>query len=278
MSLCIIYHSLLKNPLALVGLMLFIALLGMALAAPLLTPHALDQSFRPMLAPSHEHPLGTNDMGYDLWTELLFGARKSLALGLTASLLTCALGLVAGGLAGFSRATGILIMRLIDILLAVPRFPLIILLSAFIRPGLSTLALFFVVFGWPSVARIVAAVIRRESQAEYVEAARALGAREGRILFRHLLPAAASVTLTRWVAEVQHIIIAEAGLSFLGLGDPTARTWGMTLSHARRYAALWITDVWQWWVLPPGAAIAAVCLAMILIGLALDQITNPQTA
>jgi len=278
MSLRIIRHSLLTNPLALIGLILFASLIAMANAAPLLTPYDLEESFRPMLKPSSEHLLGTNDLGYDLWTELLYGARTSLTLGLSAATLSCVLGLLAGGLAGFSRTAGAVLMRLIDIMLAIPRFPLVILMAAFIRPNLSSLALFFVIFGWPSVARIVSATIRAESQAEHVLAARALGASRGRILIRHLLPSAIPVTLTRWVAEVQHIIMAEAGLSFLGLGDPTLRTWGMTLSHARRYAALWISDVWTWWVLPPGIAIAAVCLSLVMIGLGLDQIANPEMA
>lgn len=278
MSLFAIRRSLLAHPLALVGLILLTTLVAMAAAAPLLTPYALEDSFAPMLTPSSEHILGTNDLGYDLWTELLHGARTSLTLSLSAATLACGLGLLVGGLTNASPAAGTVIMRLIDIMLAVPRFPLIILMAAFIRPDSRSLALFFVLFGWPSVARIVSATLRTESQADHVLAARALGASRGRILIRHLLPSAIPVTMTRWVAEVQHIIMAEAGLSFLGLGDPTLRTWGMTLSHARRYAALWISDVWQWWVLPPGIAIAAVCLSLVMIGLGLDQITSPEMA
>jgi len=271
-------HSLFANPLSIVGLGLLASMIAMAIAAPLLTPYALEESFGPMLRPSSEHILGTNDLGYDLWTELLHGARTSLTLSLSAATLACGLGLLVGGLANASPAAGTVLMRLVDVMLAVPRFPLIILMAAFIRPDPSSLALFFVIFGWPTVARIIAATIRTESQADHVLAARALGASRGRILIRHLLPSAIPVTLTRWVAEVQHIIMAEAGLSFLGLGDPTLRTWGMTLSHARGYAALWISDVWTWWVLPPGIAIAAVCLSLVMIGLGLDQIANPEMA
>ena len=97
-----------------------------------------------------------------------------------------------------------------------------------------------------------------------------------RIFARHLLPAALPVAFVRLVAEMQHAIVAEAGLSFLGLGDPTARSWGMTLSHARRYPALFVSDVWTWWVLPSGLAITLTCLALALIGIGLETLSNPR--
>lgn len=274
-------HSLLtrafaKTPLALAGLAILGVLIAAALLAPWLSPYEARESFAPMLPPSRAHLLGTNDMGYDLWTELLQGARFSLSLGACAALASSALGLIVGVVAGYRERIGFALMRVVDVFLAVPRFPLIIFMAAFTQPGFATLFLFFTLFGWPPVARIIYARIRSERTREYITAAVAAGVGERRIVLRHLLPSALPLALTRLVAEMQHVIMAESGLSFLGLGDPTMRSWGMTLSHAFRYPALLLTDIWLWWVMPPGLAITTVCLALVLVGLALDPLANPR--
>ncbi len=229
-----------------------------------------------MQPPSPGHILGTNDMGYDLWAEWLQSARFSLALGACAALISSAVGLLVGAIAGYKEQVGFVLMRLVDVFLAVPRFPLIVLMAAFAKPGFWTLLVFFCLFGWPPVARIIYARIRSEKTREYIVAAIAVGVNEPRILLRHLLPSTLPLALVRLVAEMQHVIMAESGLSFLGLGDPTMRSWGMTLSHAFRYPALLLTDIWQWWVLPPGLAITLVCLALVFLGLALDPLANPR--
>jgi peptide/nickel transport system permease protein len=269
-------HALASNRLSLVGLILLGTLALVALLAPWLAPADTGATFAPLLAPAAGHPLGTNDLGYDLWGEFLHGARFSLFLGATAALASAAIGLLLGVVAGYFQRVGFWLMRLVDVLLCVPRFPLIVLMAAFARPGLTTLLIFFILFGWPSVARIIYARTRAEKQSEYIAAVLAIGARDSRVLFRHLLPATLPVAFVRLVAEMQHVIMAEAGLSFLGLGDPTMRSWGMTLSHASRYPALLLTDAWQWWVLPPGLAITAVCVSLTFIGLALDPLANPR--
>ena len=265
-----------RQPGALVGLGILGMLVGLAVLAPWLSPHEAGAMFAPLQPPSRQHPLGTNDMGYDLWREWLQGARFSLALGALAALAATALGTVLGALAGYCRRAGPPIMRLVDVFLAVPRFPLIVLMAAFVRPGFGSLLLFFALFGWPPVARIVCARMLTEKGQEYAIAAEAAGASSTRVFLRHLLPSAAPIAFVRLVAETQHVIVAEAGLSFLGLGDPTTRTWGMTLSHATRYPALFITDVWTWWALPPGLAITLACLALALVGIGLESLSNPR--
>jgi peptide/nickel transport system permease protein len=266
----------LQDRLACVGLLILELFVGAGLLAPWLSPHDPRQMFDPMLPPSAGHLLGTNDLGYDLLAELLQGARYSLALATSAALASTLIGASLGVVAGYYRRAGFLLMRLVDVFLSVPRFPLIVLMAAFARPGFLTLLLFFVLFGWPSVARIVRARSLTESQQEYVLAARAIGAPGRRIVLRHLLPASLPIAFVRLTAEMQHVIMAEAGLSFMGLGDPTTRSWGMTLSHASRYSALLITDVWQWWVLPSGLAITLVCLALAFLGLGLERVANPR--
>ena len=231
------------NPLSCAGAVILIIMGLLALLAPWLSPYNPIDSFTPLQPPSLAHPLGTNDLGYDLWTELLQGARFSLSLGLCSALTATTIGLVVGTVAGCTTRIGFLLMRLIDVLLSVPRFPLVILVAAFTRPGFGALWLFFSFFGWAPVARVIASRLRSERNAEYVAAAYAIGARPSHILWRHLFPTGIPLAFVRLVGEMQHVIMAESGLSFLGLGDPTMRSWGMTLSHAFSYRALLLTDV-----------------------------------
>ncbi|MCD6302464.1 MAG: ABC transporter permease subunit, partial [Anaerolineae bacterium] len=138
-----------------------------------------------------------NDLGQDLLGELLHGARISLGLSAAAALAACSLGTLVGGTAGAYPRLGGALMRLVDLLIAVPRFPLIVLMAAFTRPGLGTLWLFFTLFGWPSVARIVHAAVLAERTSGYVLAARAMGASRSHILTRYLLPATLPMAFTR---------------------------------------------------------------------------------
>ena len=272
----VILRTILKTPPALIGLFVLSLMVFCALLAPWLSPYDPREAFEPMQPPSPRHILGTNDLGYDLWAEWLQGARFSLTLGASAAALSSAIGLLIGSIAGYQERAGFVLMRLVDVFLAVPRFPLIVFMAAFVKPGFWTLLTFFTLFGWPPVARIIYAHMRAEKNREYILAAIAVGANDSRIVFRHLLPSAFPLALVRLVSEMQHVIMAESGLSFLGLGDPTMRSWGMTLSHAFRYPALLLTRVWQWWALPAGVAITLVCLALVLIGLALEPLANPR--
>jgi len=264
--------------LARVGLLLLALALCAALLAPWLAPHPSRTMFDPLSPPSAAHPLGTNDLGYDLLSELLAGARTSLTLATAAALSSTLLGTVLGTVAAYHRRLGWALLRVVDVFLSVPRLALMVLVAAFVRPGMGTLLGFFVLFGWPSVARIVYARALAEGQSEYIEATQAVGASGRRIVWRHLLPATVPLAFTRFIAEMQHVIVAEAGLSFMGLGDPTTQSWGMTLSHAMRYPALLISPVWRWWALPPGLAITLVCLALALLQLGLDRLTDPRLA
>jgi len=256
-----------------------LAILGtlglLALIGPLLAPYAPQQTFEPMLAPSHNHPLGTNDVGYDLWTELLYGARFSLSIALLASILSTGLGITVGLIAGYYERLGYAIMRLVDIFLAIPRFPLIILMAAFLRPGATTLVLFFTAFGWPRATRLIRSRVLGEREKAYVEAARLIGARDARILLHHIGPSTIPIALVRFILEFQHVILAESGLSFLGLGDPTIKSWGNMLHYAFSYPTIFISDAWVRWMLPPGACITIVIITLTLVGFALETQANP---
>lgn len=229
-----------------------------------------------MLPPSLSHPLGTNDIGQDVLSELLYGARFSLLVGCLAAGLSTVIGVVLGLLAGYYDRLGFALMRVVDVFLAVPRFPLIVFLAAFLNPGFWTLVLFFTLFGWTKTTRLVRSQILSERHDGYVEAAVAVGAGDVRILVRHLLPGTLSVALVRFIIEFQHVILAESGLSFLGLGDPTVKSWGVMLRYAFEYPTIFISDVWVRWAAPPGLCITLVVLGLTLVGFSLETWTNPR--
>jgi peptide/nickel transport system permease protein len=248
-----------------------------ALAAPLLAPydpHAF--AGRPLERPSAAHPLGTNDAGQDILSELIYGARVSLVVGLGAALGTVALGLLVGAVAGYAGGPlDALLMRLVDVMLTLPRLPLLILLAAFLGSGLAqTVAIISLIF-WPATARVIRAQVQSARQRGYVKMARNFGGGAGYVLRRHILPAIAPLITFGLVAAAGRAVAMEAGLAFLGLGDPTAKSWGLTMRFALNLPGLLLTDRWLWWLLPPGLCITLLILALTYLGMGLERRLHP---
>ena len=249
-----------------------------ALAAPLLAPydpHAF--SGQPLERPSAAHPLGTNDAGQDILSELIYGTRISLAVGLGAALGTVALGLLVGAVAGYAGGpVDTLLMRLVDVMLTLPRLPLLILLAAFLGSGLTqTIAIISLLF-WPVTARVIRAQVQSQRQRGYVRMARNFGAGPGYVLRRHILPAVAPLIAFGLVAAAGRAVAMEAGLAFLGLGDPTAKSWGLMMRFALNLPGLLLTDRWLWWLVPPGLCITALILALTYLGMGLEVRLQPR--
>jgi len=248
-----------------------------ALAAPLLAPydpHAF--AGQPLEHPSAAHPLGTNDAGQDILSELIYGARISLAVGLGAALGTVALGLLVGAAAGYAGGwLDTLLMRLVDVMLTLPRLPLLILLAAFLGSGLAqTVAIISLLF-WPATARAIRAQVLSARQQGYVKMARHFGGGAGYVLRRHILPAVAPLIAFGLVAAAGRAVAMEAGLAFLGLGDPTAKSWGLMMRFALNLPGLLLTDRWLWWLLPPGLGITLLILALTYLGMGLERRLHP---
>jgi peptide/nickel transport system permease protein len=249
-----------------------------ALAAPLLAPydpHAF--SGQPLERPSPAHPLGTNDAGQDILSELIYGARISLAVGLGAALGTVVLGLLVGGVAGYTGGPlDALLMRLVDVMLTLPRLPLLILLAAFLGSGLvQTMAIISLLF-WPATARVIRAQVQSQRQRGYIKMARNFGGGAGYVLRRHILPAIAPLIAFGLVAAAGRAVAMEAGLAFLGLGDPTAKSWGLMMRFALNLPGLLLTDRWLWWLLPPGLCITLLILALTYVGMGLEGWLHPR--
>lgn len=248
-----------------------------ALAAPLLAPydpHAF--SGKPLERPSPAHPLGTNDAGQDILSELIYGTRISLAVGLGAALGTVALGLLVGAIAGYAGGPlDALLMRLVDVMLTLPRLPLLILLAAFLGSGLAqTMAIISLLF-WPVTARVIRAQVQSQRQRGYVKMARNFGAGPAYVLRRHILPAIAPLIAFGLVTAAGRAVAMEAGLAFLGLGDPTAKSWGLMMRFALNLPGLLLTDRWLWWLLPPGLLITLLVLALTYLGMGLEERLQP---
>jgi len=220
---------------------------------------------------------GTNNFGADIWTQLVYGSRISLAVGLTAAGIGIGLGLLVGLMAGFlGKLVDELLMRFTDMMLVIPGLPLLIVLVAVLGQSIINVVIIIGFLGWMGFARIVRSQVLSLRERPFVEAARASGAGSGRIISKHIFPNIVSLTYVNLALAVPGAILTEAALAFLGLSDPGVVSWGNIFSDIRQSNALALHPPPWWWVLPPGLSIALVSLSFVLIGYALDEIFNPR--
>ncbi len=270
-----------RNKAALTGLILFTAIVLMAVFAPYLAPYNPYESVgAPFQPPSDKHPLGTNDVGQDLLSELIYGARISLFIGFVAAVVGTFIGTFIGLSAGyFGGLVDEALMRFTDMWLSMPTLLFTIFLAAVITrigtfPMLYGIILAIALTAWPSVARMVRSAVLSLKESLYVEAARAIGVPSRRILVKHILPNVAPIIIIEVITRMAIAMLTEASLSFLGLGDPTAKSWGMMIHYAMIRNAITL-GMW-WWFLPPGIMISLSVLAFMLMGLGLEEYFNPR--
>lgn len=249
-----------------------------AALAPVLAPYDPQAlSGTSLDEPSAQHLLGTNDVGQDILSQLIWGARTSLAVGLLAPLLAVSLGVLVGvgsGLIGglVDRITS----RILDVLLAVPVLPLLIVIAALVGSGRTTVILAIGLLGWPRLARVVRSQTLTVRQRGFVTSARGFGGGTLYLVRRHLAPALGPIIALRFVDIASIAIFLEAGLAFLGLGDASTVSWGQMMSRALAREGLYYTPLWTWWVLPAGLAITAAILGFALLSIGLEPIFNPR--
>jgi peptide/nickel transport system permease protein len=257
------------------GLIMTIALVIMAVAAPLLAPFDPDaqDTSRRLEGPSREHPLGLDDLGRDVLSRILFGARVSLRVGFSVVILASLVGITLGAISGyFGGLADTLIMRLTDILLAFPGILLAIALVAMLGPDLNHVVLALATIGWVSYARLVRGQVLKVREMEYVMAARALGARSPRVIIRHVLPNVINPVIVMATLGLAGAILSEAALSFLGLGvQPPTPSWGAMLTAGRRYLGLA-----NHLAIFPGAAIMAAVMGFNFLGDGLIDALDPK--
>lgn len=220
--------------------------------------------------------MGTDDVGRDLSIGILWGAPVALFIGLTVAFASTFIGLYYGVISGFKgRYADEGMMRVNDLFYSLPALPLLIIMSVSIGRSIFLFVGFFVLFGWVPVAKIARSLALQISKLQYVEAARLMGESDLRIIRRHVIPQLLPITFATIAVAVPSAILAEAALSFLGLGDPSLPTWGRILHDANSAAAVQ-RGIW-WWALIPGFMIALTGTAFVLIGNTLNSIVNPQS-
>jgi len=257
---------------AVFGLVVVLLFVLTILLAPVLAPFSPSvrsgEAFEP---PGLKHLLGTNDIGVDILSELIYAGRISLMVGLIAAGLIIITGSVIGLVSGyFGGIADEILMRLTDIVMTLPRLPLMIIMAAALGPGTWTIILVYSLVGWASLARQVRAQVLPTKESTFVEASRAIGAGHTHIMFSHILPNIGGIIIANGVMEIMYAILTEAGLSFLGLGDPTHKSWGVMLYFAQIRGAF-LRQAW-WWIFPPGICVALFCCAFNFIGTALNDL------
>lgn len=255
----------------LTGLILLAMFLILAIFAPLIAPYDPWEPGKPFLPPSGTHPFGTNDIGQDIFSELVYGTRISLFVGFFAAFVSVAVGTLVGLFSGYLRgAADEVLMGATDIVLIIPALPLMIILSAHTSPSIWNIIIVIGALWWTSTARVVRSRVLQLREMPFVEAARGLGAGNTYIVFRHILPNTLQVILAKFILAVAGAMLTEASLSFLGLGDPLQKSWGMMLNYAFSRGGF-INGYW-WWYLPPGICISLAVLSFVLIGFGLEEL------
>ncbi len=219
--------------------------------------------------------LGTTDKGGDAWSQLVYGSRISLIIGLLATALSTAVGVIVGMVAGyFGGKIDEALMRIVDFLLVIPGLPLMMVLAAFLGPTIQNIIVVIAILGWTGTSRLIRSQVLAEKNKAYVESARAIGASDTYIIFKHILPNVTPILFANITLGVVGAILSEAGLSFLGLTDPSEPSWGRMLADARSSGGF---SNGAWWVVVfPGLMITVLSLAFTFMGHTMDQVLNPR--
>ena len=264
-----------RNKLTLAGVILVILLALAAFLAPVLSSHdpaAIDLSRR-LVGPSREHPMGTDQLGRDVFSRMLYGARISLLVGFVAVGISVLIGVFLGSVAGyFGGRCDTLIMRFVDIMLCFPSFFLILAVIALLEPNIFTIMAVIGATSWMGVTRLIRAEILSLKEQEFILAARAIGAGPFRIIVRHLIPNAITPVLVSATLGIAAAILVESSLSFLGIGvQPPTPSWGNILTEGKSVLGI------AWWLTVfPGVAILLTVLAYNLLGEGLRDFLDPR--
>ena len=266
----------LNNPLSKAGFIIIAAVFLLAMLAPFIAPYDPDDiNVKAILiAPSWQHWMGTDGLGRDVLSRMLFGGRISLLVGLVAVGISTVIGIILGAIAGYYRGwVDTIIMRLVDVMLSIPSFFLILAVIAFLTPSIYNVMIVIGLTSWMGVTRLVRAEFLSLSGREFVQASRTLGAKDARLIFTHLLPNSLTPIIVSSVLGVAGAVLLESGLSFLGLGVQAPQaSWGNILTDGKNYIQF------AWWLsLFPGLAILVTVLGYNLLGEGLRDALDPRS-
>ncbi|MBS3918176.1 MAG: ABC transporter permease [Deltaproteobacteria bacterium] len=269
------WHYFKQNRLAVAGLAIILVVFFIAGTASLIAPYDPGKTnvSKKLKSPSSEHLLGTDQLGRDVFSRMLYGSRISLSVGLVAVAISLVIGVFVGAIAGYyGRWADAVLMRFVDIMLCFPSFFLILTVVALLGPSMLNVMVVIGITSWMGTSRFVRAEFLSLRERDFVQAARALGMKDRRIILRHILPNSLAPVFVTATLDVATAVLVEAGLSFLGFGvQPPAPSWGNILTEGRTY----IFDAW-WLTVFPGLAILMTVLSFNLLGEGLRDALDPR--
>lgn len=248
-----------------IGFFLFAILIFIAVFAPLLSPYDPYEYSVPYLPPGKEHILGTNDLGYDILSELIYGSRVSLSIGMGSALLITVLGCTAGFLAGYyGGKTDVVISAIINIITCIPSVPFTVILVAVLGRGLVSLIIAISVTSWTATARLIRTKTMELKEMPFVQIEKNLNVPDPVIIFRHLLPNMLELIIMRLSLSVGSAILSETGLSFLGVGLLTQKSWGNIIHYA--FFRNGVINGYWWWIIPPILMTSLTVMSFVFMG------------
>jgi peptide/nickel transport system permease protein len=241
-----------------------------AIFADVISPYDPWDRFEPYEKPGRNHILGTNDIGNDILSELIHGSRASLVVGIGAAIIATLIGLSIGLLSGyFKGALDELLMGVTDIFLMIPRIPLIIILAAFLKSSSWLIMFALGLLWWTSTARVARSRTLQVREMDFVASAKCLGFSSRHIIFSEILPNIFPVIVPKFMLTIATAMISEASLSFLGLGDPSMKSWGLMINFSLIKGGL-VNEMW-WWYLPPGLCIILFVYSIVSLGFSFEE-------
>lgn len=262
-----------RDPLGMISLGLLILLVIVALAAPLIAPYPASYGPDVLQPPSGDHWFGTDALGRDVFSEVIWGTQQSVLVAVAASLIAIVFGTIIAVLGAYFRKLDGFISVIVDMTLSLPVLPLMILIAALVGPSTSTIIFVVAAFSWPEVTRLVRSQALTVVGLPYVDASRLMTTSPVWIITKHVLPAVTPVVVVSVVVTASRAVLSAAGLAFLGLGDPTTWSWGRILYEAQQAGAM----VSAWWLtLFPSIAILILVLSATLLSIAYNDARNPR--
>jgi len=266
-----------REPMGVAGILILISIVLVAVLAPVIAPYDPTEANygEDFQSPSPEHPMGTDNAGRDILSQLVFGARPAVQIGLLSAISVAFIGMNVGLVAGYyGGLVDDVLMRIVDFAYGIPFTPFIIVLVALWKPSTWTIVAAITLLLWRQTARVVRSSVLNLKEKPFIKSARTAGASDRRIMYRHIAPNVLPLTFLYGSFAIAWAILTEASISYLGFGDPTAVTWGQMLQSAQQSQAL-ARDAW-WWFTLPGFAIMLTVIGAFLVGRGYEEQLNPE--
>jgi peptide/nickel transport system permease protein len=268
------WHAFYRNPVAILAMVVMAAFIVIGIFAPIICSYPTGSGTSILAAPSAAHLFGTDNLGLDIFDEVIWGTRDSLIVGAAASALAVVIGVAIAVIGAYFPRVDTFTGMLVDICLSLPVLPLMILVAALVGPSLQTTVLVIAFFSWPEVSRVVRSQALAVVRLPYIDAARVTGNSNLRVIRKHVIPAVGPVIVVSVVLTASRAVLTAASLAFLGLGDPSSWSWGLILYNAEQAGAL--QSAW-WTALFPSLAILLLVMSATLISIAYNDARDPHS-